>query len=129
MTETESLYHLHSYDSPAVDDWIDYNGGDIDSVRAFGPLAEMRGQFTRRNNWQIYEYQFTPDFDGQYRAVVMPVMEDGQTVDIVAFRQNALRKKLDVWGTTTGVGRFLNRDAIYDKCRTAPLEICESWWH
>jgi hypothetical protein len=123
------LFEQHAYDSPAVDDWIDHHGGDIDTIRAFGPIAEMRGQFVRFTKSQIYQYRFTPDVNGSYRAVVMPVMERGQMVDIVAFRQDALRKKLDVWAAVTGAGRFLGYDAIYDKSRTEPLEICESWWH
>jgi hypothetical protein len=129
MNEIETLYNAHAVDSPAVDHWIDGNYADIDAVRAFGPIAEMPGEFAPANISHIYQYKFTPDMNGAYRAVVMPVMEHGQMVDIVAFRQNANRKKLDVWGTVTGAGRFLNRDAIYDKSRTQPLVVCQSWWH
>jgi hypothetical protein len=82
----------------------------------------------RLNVSHIYKYQFTPDVNGSFRAVVMPVMEHGRMVDIVAFRQSANRKKPDVWATVTGAGRFLNRDAIYDKSRTEPLIVCQSWW-
>jgi hypothetical protein len=85
MIDTQSLYTLHAYDTPFIDDWIDCNGGDIDAIRAFGPIAEMLGQFARRNNPQIYDHTFTPDQNGQHCAVVMPITEDGKMVDIVAF--------------------------------------------
>ena len=127
MNETEKLYHEQAYESPAVDDWIDYVGADIDAVRAFGPIAEMRGRFVPYKRSGIYDYEFIPEPKGVQRAVVMPVNEDGAMVDIVAWRIS--QAKLDVWGCVTHAGRFLNRDAIYDKSRTVPLEICESYWH
>jgi hypothetical protein len=58
----------------------------------------------------------------------MPVIEDGQTVDIVAWRAGRNRKKLDVWGCVTHSSRFLNRDAIYDTTRAEPLRVHEHWW-
>ncbi|MEH2626795.1 hypothetical protein V1292_004850 [Bradyrhizobium sp. AZCC 1719] len=126
MNETEKLYQQYAYDSPAVDDWIDQHG-NIDTVRAFGPIAEMKGRFVPAKVSHIYQHQFVPDSTGTQRAIVMPVIEDGATVDIVAWRLS--QAKLDVWGCVTHAARFLNRAAIYDKSRTAPLGICESWWH
>src|SRR4051812_39081204 len=102
MIDVAALYNQHAYDCPAVDDWIDAQYADIDTVRAFGPIAEMRGTFVESKVSHIYHYRFIPDPNGSYLAVVMPIMEDGVMVDIVAFRQNASRKKLDVWGTVTG---------------------------
>lgn len=129
MPDLESVFKQHAYDCPAVDDWIDAHIADIDRVRAFTPIAEMRGMFTRSKLSQCYNYQFTPNLNGSYRAVVIPVTEHGRIVDIAAFRQSAAGKKLDVWGTVTGAGRFLNRDAIYNRSRIGPLDICQSWWH
>src|SRR4030088_2185106 len=113
MTDIAMIFQQHAYDCPAVDDWIDGNYADIDRVRAFTRIAEMRGQFAYSKVSDCYKFQFTPDLNGSYRAVVLPVMEDGKMVDIVSFRQSNYRKKLDVWGTVTGAARFLNRDAIY----------------
>ncbi|MEH2590289.1 hypothetical protein [Bradyrhizobium sp. AZCC 1721] len=127
MSEIEKLYQQNAYDSLSVDDWIERHGGDLAAVRAFGPIAEMRGRFMPYKRSHIYQYQFVPDATGTQRAIVMPVVEDGAMVDIVAWRIS--QAKLDVWGCVTHKGRFLNRAAIFDQSRTGPLEICESWWH
>src|SRR5947207_677519 len=121
MNEIEALYNVHAVDGPAVDDWIDGNYADIDTVRAFGPIAEMRGRFTDQKVSHIYDYEFAPDANGPHRAIVIPVIEASQWVDLVAFRQG--HKKLDVWGCVTHAGRFLNRDAIYDTSRAEPLRV------
>src|SRR3954452_18198878 len=106
MSDVAALYHQHAYDSPAIDSWIDSNHADIETVRAFGPIAEMRGTFTPAKISYIYRYQFTPDKNGPYRAIVMPVFEDGQMVDMVAWRVTQNSKKLDVWGCFNHQGRF-----------------------
>src|SRR5215213_4485219 len=98
MNETDKLYQQHAYNSPAVDDWIDYHGGDIDAVRNYGPIAEMRGQFERHGHWHIYQYRFLPTSSGSCRAIVLPVLEGGDTVDIVAVSSD----DSDEWGTVTG---------------------------
>jgi hypothetical protein len=127
MNDIERLYQEHAYESVAVDDWIEMHFGDVDAVRAFGPIAEMRGQFTHSESSHIYQYQFTPKKDGTYRAIVMPVLEDGVMVDLVTWRWSQHAKRLDVWGCVTHAGRFLNRDAIY-KPHAEPLHICERWF-
>jgi hypothetical protein len=128
MNEIETLYNKHASDTPVVDEWIDSQYADVDEVRAFSPIAEMRGTFTDTPSNRAYRYTFTPDKSGKYRAITMPLFEHGVMVDIVAFRANQNRKKLDVWGTVTDAGRFLNHAAIYDKLRTSPLRVYETWW-
>jgi hypothetical protein len=127
MNETEKLYNQHAYESLAVGRWIDYHAADVDAVRAFGPIAEMRGRFIPYKRSGIYKFEFVPEPQGTQRAIVMPVIEDRAMVDIAAWRIS--QAKLDVWGCVTHAGRFLNRAAIYDSSRTKPLEICESYGH
>jgi hypothetical protein len=126
---TESIYHQHAFDGPAVDDWIDANCADIDAVRAFGPIGEMRGIFTDTlTTTRAYRHTFMPDRNGKYRAICMPLYEHGVMVDIVGWRANQGSKKLDLWGTVIGQAKFLNHAAIYDKSRKSPLRVHESWW-
>jgi len=127
MNEIENSYAWHAYDSAAVNDWIMRNGGNVEAVRASGSIAEMRGRFVPCKRSHMYGYQFEPDPAGAQRAIVVPVIEDGAMVDIIAWRVS--RAKLDVWGCVTHTGRFLNGAAIYDKSRTGPLEVCEDWRH
>jgi hypothetical protein len=127
-SETTFLYDQHAYDSPVVDDWIDGQYADIDTVRAFGPIAEMRGVFTHSPSQRAYQYTFTPDQNGKYRAICMPLYESGLMVDIAAWRADQGNKRLDVWGTVTGQAKFLNHDAIYATSRKSPLRVHETWW-
>ncbi len=122
MKDIKLLFERHAYDFPAVDDWLEENGAE-DAVSA----KEMRGRFSDSKVSHIYKYTLAPDLNGPHRAIVMPVIEQGHTVDIIAFRYSANTKKLDVWGCVTGAGRFLNRDAIYDKSRNKPLRVNEHW--
>jgi hypothetical protein len=96
----EKLYQQQAFDSPAVDDWLDYYGADIDGVRAFGPTAGMRGSFMRYWCSAIYECEFIPDSQENERAVVMPVIEEGGMVDVVAWHIG--EAELDVWMRNEG---------------------------
>lgn len=120
----EMTFLEHAYETHEINDWIERNMGDIDAVKAFGPIAMMKGRFIPYGNSYIYDYEFMPHPMGAQRAIVMPVREDGAVVDIVAWRFS--HAALDVWGCVTHAGRFLNRDAIY-KPRSQPLFVCDNW--
>jgi hypothetical protein len=85
---------------------VRYVGGDPDLVREFGPIVEMRGIFRRSVLIdRTHRHTFTPTGKGEGRAVVMPIFEDNEMVDMLAVSKH----DGSCWGMVTGLGSFVGR--------------------
>jgi hypothetical protein len=120
-----SIWESLAIDGPTVDDWISNLGPDPDEIRAVGPIATMRGEFhDGPRGSHAYEWTFEPNSTGSETAVVLPVKERGKFVDIVAFDSVAYSEK---WGCVSGLGTFLNHNAIAAN-KATPLRVHSRWW-
>ena len=118
--DVAELYRTHAFDSPRVDSWLAHMGCELDEVRAFGPIAEMRGRFMPGIlNDRTHHYTFTPDGLGRGRAVVIPIIMNEEMVDLLAVSKH----DENVWGTVTGRGIFAGR-IVAD----APLNVYRNAW-
>jgi hypothetical protein len=115
---TKELYDRYAVDGSSVDAWLDYAGVDYD-----GPIAEMRGTFHHSNKPFFYNFEFQPITSGKDKAIVIPLFDGDELIDIFA----ASKANDDLWGCVTGQARFLNQNVIKQK-RTAPLHVCRYWW-
>lgn len=117
------LFQRHGWPSPRIAAWLEHQGIDADDLPADLQLAEARGRW-RDCMGLPYPWTFQPRSDGPSRAILLPIKEDGATVDVVAI------DKADrmTWGVVTGGAAFINRDAIDAADRPLAVHIHPVAW-
>jgi hypothetical protein len=115
------LFETHGrLDPPRTDACLAYLGSEPDEVRAFGPIVQMRGHFTLGMlNSRTHDFIFTPSGVGRGRAIVMPVYQNAEMVDLLAVS----RRDATVWGTVTGRGLFIGNIEA-----NAPMYVYRNAW-
>ena len=117
-----TIFQKHAWDGPRVDAWLDYLYCDRDAVRGRTPLGEARGEFSDNLGANLPWRTFTPRPDGSDRAILFPLIEGGEVVDLLAIS----KRTTSVWATVTEAGRAAGFDLI--GASDEPLMIHRNAW-